>query len=370
MKYLNLASGASHFNSPPAAIEATINALKENETFYGETEGLPALREAVARLYPDEKGVKISAENVLITSGTKQALFNLFSILLQPGDEVLLLKPSWFGFEEMFRLTGTKPVYLETLPEENYTLQPELLESHITGKTRLFIFSNPGNPSGKIYSKTEISGWLQVLQKYPEIKILSDEIYDQIVFDNRETPSLLQFEDPQNKHLVVNGFSKNYGMSGWRIGYMVAPPEIINKAVHYQHATISGVNPFIQAGAVAALETPSDYLPGRIKELTQNREILCNWLSGRKEISYFRPEGAYYVFADLSRLLQQEKLQKPGLTSTAKLCELLQQELKLEFVPGERFGLPGFVRITFAVTPSDLQEALQRLENFLSGTTS
>ena len=365
MKYLNLASGASHFNSPPAATEASIKALKQNETFYGETEGRQALRETVARLYREEKGAKISAENVLITSGTKQAVFNLFSVLLQPGDEVLLLKPSWFGFGEMFRLTGTKPVYLETLPEKSYALTPELLESSITGKTRLFNFSNPGNPSGKIYSKADISGWLQVLQKYPEIKILSDEIYDHIVYENREIPSLLQFEDPQNKHLVVNGFSKNYGMSGWRIGYMVAPIEIIQKAAHYQHATISGVNPFIQAGAVAALETRKEFLPERLKELTQNRDTICNWLSTRKEISYFCPEGAYYVFADLNKLLQLEKLQRQGLPSTAKLCEYLQQELKLEFVPGERFGLPGFVRITFAVTPADLQEALQRLTDFL-----
>ncbi len=365
MNYLNLASGAAHFKSPPAAIKETILALENNETFYGETEGLLALRQAIADRYAADSNVKVPVENILITAGTKQALFNLFSVLLKPGDEVILTEPSWFGFTELFKLLEIKPIFLRKVPEENYDLKPEKLKAAITPKTRLFIFSNPGNPTGKLYSRSAIEGWIEVLANYPEIKILSDEIYDLIVFDEAKMPTLLEFPDPQQKHIVVNGFSKNFGMSGWRIGYLVAPPEILKKCVHFQHTTISGVNPFIQEGAVATLKTKNDFLPERIKELTRNREILCNWLTNQPGFDFFQPQAAYYVFADLRKLMASDYCQKNNLHTSQKFCEYVKEKYLLEFQPGEKFQASGFIRITFAVAEQDLKEGLGRLESFL-----
>lgn len=362
MKYLNLASGASHFFSPAAATEATINALNQHKTFYGETEGLPALVQAIQNRYREDFEIEVPIKKLLVTAGTKQSLFNLFSILLQPGDEVILPKPSWFGFPEMFRLLQVKLVFLETTPEDNYAINPNALENLLTKRTRLFIFSNPANPTGRIYPATEISEWLKLLRNYPDIKVLSDEIYDLVVYDGLQMPTLLQFEDPHQQHLVVNGFSKNFGMSGWRIGYLIGPEAIIEKAIQYQHATISGVNPFIQEGAAAALKTRQEVLPARLKALEQNRETLINWLLGYNEIKWFRPQGAYYIFADFRELFKNERIRTLGLNSSADLCHYLQHELQVELVPGERFDCPGFARITFAVSPPDLAEALGRLD--------
>ncbi|MBK0404676.1 aminotransferase class I/II-fold pyridoxal phosphate-dependent enzyme [Adhaeribacter sp. BT258] len=366
MKILDLASGAAHFLSPPAAVENTIAALRKNETFYGEIAGLPTLREAVAKRYKSGYQVNLSPENVLITAGTKHALFTLFSVLLKPGDEVILPAPAWFGFTEIFKLLQVKPVLLETVPEDNYAIRPEKLASLISGKTKLFLYSNPGNPTGKIYAKPEIAGWLQVLEKYPEIKILSDEIYDLIVYDQQKITSLTEFPDLQQKLMLVNGFSKNFGMSGWRIGYIIAPMEILEKCVHFQQTTISGVNPFIQEGAVATLETLPDFLPERLQALHKNREIICHWLDKQPGISYLKPQAAYYIFADLTHLLKTGKLRQKGLTTSETFCRYLQEELKILMQPGEKFNAPGNVRITFAVPEKDLLEALKRLEDFLA----
>ncbi|MFC5270338.1 pyridoxal phosphate-dependent aminotransferase [Adhaeribacter terreus] len=365
MKNLDLSSGAAHFLSPRAAVENTIAALQKNETFYGEIAGLPALREAVAKRYETDYQAIISPEHVLITAGTKHALFTLFSVVLQPGDEVILPAPTWFGFTELFKLLHVKVILLETVPEENYAITPEKLEGLITEKTKLFIYSNPGNPTGRIYTKPEIESWLNMLETYPQVKILSDEIYDLIVYDQHKITSLKQFPDPQQKHMLVNGFSKNFGMSGWRIGYIIAPEEILKKCVHFQQTTISGVNPFIQEGGVATLESLPEFLPERIEALQKNRKLLCNWLDKQPEISYTKPDAAYYIFADLNKLLQTEKLRQKGLTTSAKFCQFMQDELKILMQPGEKFNAPGFVRITFAVPENDLLETLQRLSVFL-----
>ena len=366
MNYLNLASGAAHFKSPEAALKKTMAALENNETFYGEISGLPALKQTISARYQTDYQVQLPEENILITAGTKQALFNLFSVLLKPGDEVILPEPSWFGFTEIFKLLQIETVFLETTLPENYDVNATKLEALITEKTRLFIYSNPGNPTGRVYAKSEIETWLDVLQKHPRIKILSDEIYDLLLYEPFKMPTLLQFPDPHGQHMVVNGFSKNFGMSGWRIGYLIAPEEILKQCIHFQQTTISGVNPFIQEGAVAALQTKEDYLPARLKELKSNRELLCNWLDQHPEINYFKPQAAYYVFADLNALLHSDKFRKAGLETTAKLCDHLKAALQLEFQPGEKFNFPGFIRITFAVPQAHLQEALNRLEQFFA----
>lgn len=366
MEYLNLASGASHFASPEVALSRTLEALKHHETRYGETEGLPALREALVQRYAEDFSVSVPKENILITSGTKQALFNLLSVLLQPGDEVILPQPSWFAFPEMFELLHLNPVYLETYAEENYDLKPEKLEALITGKTRLFIISNPNNPTGRVYSEAEISVLLKILEKYPQVKILSDEIYDQVVFDEVKTPCILQFPEVKEKAMLVNGFSKNFAMSGWRVGYLIAPPDIFKKCLHFQHTTISGVNPFIQEGCVATLENRKEFMQKSMAELTENRQIIMDWLNKQEKVSAYPPEGGYYVFADFRMLLQSENCRRKNLKTSTEFFQHLKEYYMLEFQPGDRFERPGFARITFAVPKEKLLEALSRLDKFIA----
>jgi aspartate aminotransferase len=185
------------------------------------------------------------------------------------------------------------------------------------------------------------------------------------VYEQQKITSLLQFPDPQQKHIVVNGFSKNFGMSGWRIGYLIAPSEIMDQCLHFQQATISGVNPFIQEGAVATLQTLPEFLPQRLETLHKNRELICHWLEKQPGMTCFKPQAAYYMFADLNQVLQTKKLQQKGITTSEKFCAYLERELKILMQPGEKFNAPGFVRITFAVPENDLLEALQRIAGFL-----
>ncbi|HSI90244.1 MAG TPA: aminotransferase class I/II-fold pyridoxal phosphate-dependent enzyme [Adhaeribacter sp.] len=365
MKYLNLSSGASYFPSPDFAVDRTIKALQKGETFYGETEGLPALRTAISEYYLTEYLANIPEENILITAGTKQALHNLFSVLLQPGDEVILPRPSWFGFPELLQQAGARVVYLDTVLEENFDLVPKKLEELISPKTRLFIFSNPNNPTGRIYSKPEISALLQCLDKYPQVRVLSDEIYDQVIYEPASVNSLLQFPDPHQNHMVVSGFSKSFAMSGWRIGFIVAPTRIYKISQQFQQATISGVNPFVQEGAVAMLANREQFLPGMLDVLSENRAYILNWLKEHPDIRFFPPQGTYYVFAELTNLLKKAFFKRRHIATTTEFCDFLKEKFNLELVPGERFDCPGFVRITFAVTKADLEKALERLAKLI-----
>jgi aspartate aminotransferase len=366
MEYLNLASGASHFASPEPAVNATIKALKHQETSYGETEGLPALREALVKRYAEDYNVEIPQENILITSGTKQALFNILSVLLKPGDEVILPQPSWFAFPEMFELLHLQPVYLETYAEENYDLKPEKLEALLTAKTRLFIFSNPNNPTGRVYSETEIADLLKVLEKYPHVKILSDEIYDLVLFESLKMPCIFQFPEAAAKAILVNGFSKNFAMSGWRVGYLIAPPDILKKCLHFQQTTISGVNPFIQEGCVATLQNRKEFMQKSMAELTKNKQLFMDWLRKQKLVTAYIPQGGYYFFADFRKLLLNENCQQKNITTSSELFQHLKENYNLEFQPGDRFERPGFARITFAVPKEKLREALHRLDLFIA----
>jgi aspartate aminotransferase len=365
MEYLNLASGVSHFASPEVAVSQTIAAFNHHKKPYSETEGLPALREALVNRYAEDYGVNVSKENILITSGAKQAVFNLLSVLLQSGDEVILPQPSWFAFPEMFDLLHLKPVYLETYAEDNYDLKPEKLEALITDRTRLFILTNPNNPSGRVYAEAEILALLKVLEKYPQVKILSDEIYDLLLYDNVKLPSILQFPEVREKAILVNGFTKNFAMSDWRIGYIIAPPDIYQKCLNFQQTIISGVNPFIQEGCVATLENRRDFLQKSLAELTVHRQILIDWLNKQDLVSGYIPQGGYYVFADFRKLLQSENCQQKNIKTSAEFFQHLKEKYKLEFQPGDRFERPGFARITFAVPKEKLKEALSRLDKLI-----
>ena len=354
MELISFASGATYFNTPAVGKEAAMQAIQQNQTFYGATAGTPELREVIAERYRQYNGITITPDHILVTPGTKQALYNIIHILLQPGDEVIIPAPNWFGLHEVLEQVGAKLIVLPTDVKENYAISPELLQSYITPRTRLFLYCNPNNPTGRIYSKTEINSWLEVLKQHPDIYVLADEIYDLVVYAD-EVPSLLEFPDNNQKHLVVNGFSKAFAMSGWRIGYLVTPPKLFAPCLQFQQATFSGVSEFVQAAAREVLKNAAVILPDFQNTLRQNKSQMSQFFT-RLNIPFFSPQAAYYFFPDLSAFLQTE------MRTTDKLASYLKEKYALEIMPGDCFGAPGYARFSFALTPEKLNAGLTRLE--------
>ncbi|MGV3504169.1 MAG: pyridoxal phosphate-dependent aminotransferase [Adhaeribacter sp.] len=353
MENISLASGATYFHTPEPARQAAIAALDQHKTFYTAAAGTPGLRQAIARRYLDHNQVSLDAANILITPGTKQALYTVLQAILRPGDEVLVPVPNWGGLHQVLELLGAKLVALPTALADNYALQPEKLQQLLSHKTRLFLFSNPCNPTCRRYSREELEALLAITSQYPELYIMSDEVYDLVTFGEK-VPSLLELPDPNQRHIVVNGFSKSFAMTGWRIGYAVLPPSLLPSCVHFQQVMYAGVSEFVQEAAQAIMENYAALLPLFMEKLRENKDLASKFLVARG-ILFYPPEAGYYVFPDLAPYLSEE------LPTTLDLAAWLEQHYHLEILAGDLFGAPGFARLSFGIEKTQLQEALQRL---------
>ncbi|MDX5442895.1 MAG: aminotransferase class I/II-fold pyridoxal phosphate-dependent enzyme [Hymenobacteraceae bacterium] len=366
MLVISLASGASYFKTPGVAAQRAIEAIETDAITYGETEGMAALREAVVEKYTQLNIKDLLPDQVLVTSGVKQALYNLLQNLLRtPEDEVILPIPSWFGFQELMRYSKGKLVPLHTRLEDNFALTPQMLQQVITKNTRLLLLTNPNNPTGRTYTLQELEALFQVLEKYPEVLVICDEIYDQVAF-GKQVPTALASQYLKNRIIVVNGISKSFAMSGWRVGYMVGPLNIIQACTDFQQATISGVSTVLQEAALAALQQADAVLQPMQAVLEANRTLMINSLKQLTEVRLMEPEGSYYIFADFSAYLNHTSPEGTEIKSGTDLWEYLKQKAKVEVQPGENFGAPGFARLSFAVEPDRLLQALQQLSSCLT----
>ncbi|NDK56391.1 pyridoxal phosphate-dependent aminotransferase [Pontibacter fetidus] len=363
MTELNLASGASYFKSPEPAINAAIAALHAGKTYYGPAEGTADLRNALANRY-QAQGIAIKPEQVLVTPGTKQALFNLFSVLLRDGDEVVVPVPAWFGFNELLKYSKGKLVTIETTLAQNYRLDPEAIRKSLTEKSRILLLTNPANPTGRIYSKPELEAIVTLLHDFPNLYLISDEIYDLDTYGKPFT-SALACPGPQERIIVVNGFSKNFAMSGWRIGFVVGPEAIIKQSTDFQSSTFSGVSMFIQEAALATLQTQEATIATMLEVLQENRQLMQKGLEAIPHVSFYVPDGAYYFFPDLSHYIGTRTPTGATINSTETLCNYLQQQHNLVVVNGDNFGGVGHVRMSFAVEQPVLEQAMVRLREAL-----
>jgi aspartate aminotransferase len=363
MTELNLASGASYFRSPEAAINAATTALHAGQTYYGPSEGTAELRNAIATRYQNN-GIPVKPAQVLVTPGTKQALFNLFSVLLRDGDEVVVPIPAWFGFNELLKYSKGKLVTVQTTLENNYTIDTENLRNALTDKSRILLLTNPANPTGRIYSKPELEAILDLLHDYPNLYLISDEIYDLDTY-GEPIASVLACKGPQERILVVNGFSKNFAMSGWRIGFMVGPEAIIKQSIDFQGSTFSGVSMFIQEAALATLEHQDKALEPMLDVLQENRLIMQQGLEAIPHVMFYVPDGAYYFFPYLGHYIGTTTPAGETIISTEALCSYLQHQHNLIVVNGDKFGSLGHVRMSFAVERPVLEQAMVRLRTAL-----
>ena len=323
--------------------------------------GLPELREALAHRYR-QRGASINAEQVLVTAGAKTALFALFSEMLQPGDDVLMPTPNWFGFYDLVHRAGG---VLRTLPlaaSDNYTLRPDTLRAALTQATRLLVISNPNNPTGRVYSRAEWAVILAVTAEFPNLWVLSDEIYEGICFSPTPVATLLALPDPQQRHVVVSGFSKSLALAGWGVGCLVAPTKLAQAVAARLFSTGVAVPVPVQAAALAATQHADAIGTALCADLRGRRQLLLAGLEALPGApAIVAPEGTYYVFADFTRFLDPNL---PAATASTQLVEQLMAG-GVEAVNGATCGAPGFVRLSYAVEEAALQLALVRLREVL-----
>ncbi|GAB2792314.1 aspartate aminotransferase [Hymenobacter luteus] len=358
---ISLASGYGNFLPPAAAVEAATRVLLAGPLPVTETAGLPELREAVAAAHHSAGGSGPTAANVVVTPGTKVALFALLQTVLRPGDEVLLPTPNWFGFRELVARAGGTLRTLPLRPENNYALAPTQLRAALTPRTRVVLFSNPNNPTGRLYSRAEVAAWLTVTQEFPDLFVLSDEIYNGICFGPEPPPTLLSFPDPGGRHLVVNGFSKSLALVGWGIGYLLAPVAVARACAAWQHATGGGVPAPQQHAALLATQSAGAITSGLIGQLHPTRRVLLEALADLPQVPPVAPAATYYAFPDLRAYL------RPGPEPAAASAELVArlQTAGVAVVDGATCDAPGFVRLSYAVPEPLLREAMARLRTAL-----
>ncbi len=351
----SFSAGEPDFDTPAHIKAAAAKALEEGKTKYGPAAGEPKLREAIANKLKSDNGLDYKAENVLVTNGGKHSLYNLIVALIDPGDEVIIPAPYWLSYPEMVTLAGGKSVIVNTDASTGYKITPEQLKKAITPKTKLFVLNSPSNPTGMVYTPEEIKALAKVIVD-ADILVVSDEIYEKILYDGTEHISIGSLgADIFARTLISNGFAKGYSMTGWRLGYLAGPLEIIKAASTIQGHSTSNVCTFAQYGAIAALESSQDCVEEMRQAFAKRRQVMYDRLNAIPGLSCPKPDGAFYLFPDIS---------KTSLKSL-EFCNALLEELQVAVIPGVAFGADDNIRLSYATDMATIEKGMDRLEKFV-----
>ena len=364
---IGLSAGEPDFDTPAPIAEAGIQAIRDGFTHYTENAGMPELREAICEKLRRDNGLAYAPTQVVCSNGAKQSVALAVNVLARPGDEVLIPAPYWVSYPEMTRMAGAEPVAVRTSVEGDYRLTPEQLEEAITPRTRLLILCSPSNPTGSVYTPAELEALADVLRRHEDVLVLSDEIYEYILFD-AEHVSFASLPGMGERTITVNGFSKGFAMTGWRLGYLAAPEPIAKAASKVQSQFTSAPSTITQKAGVAALEMMArDPEPVRqmVRAFRERRDFVLGRLAGLEGVRCPRPEGAFYVFPDVSAYAGREAPGGRKVESASDLCFYLLEEHDVALVPGEAFGEPGGLRLSYAASMDNLDEALGRIERGL-----
>ena len=352
----SLSAGEPDFDTPDFIRAAAIKALNEGQTRYGPAAGEPVLREAIATKLSQENHVATTAAQVLVTNGGKQALYNLFQVLLGPGDEVLLPAPYWLSYPEIARMAGASVKKLPSDADQGFRLKPEQLEAAITPASRLLVLNSPGNPTGMVLSRAELEAIANVLRRHPQVLVVCDEIYEFLLAPGHTHHSFAAVApDLAERIFTVNGFAKGWAMTGWRIGWLAGAQAVVAAASALQSQTTSNVCTFAQFGALAAISGSRQCVHAMAAEFNVRRSLLTEGLMAMEGLKLMAPEGAFYAFPDVSHF---------GLDSMT-LCNRLLDEVGLAVVPGVAFGDDRCIRLSCAASPATIEDGLERLQRFL-----
>ena len=362
---IGLGAGEPDFDTPDNIKQAAIEAINRGETKYTDVPGILPLREAIAAKFKRENGLDYEPSQVIAATGGKQILYNAFAATLDAGDEVIIPAPYWVSYPDMVLLNGGEPVFVEATIENNFKITGAQLEAAITPKTKWFLFNSPSNPSGAAYSHDELKELTDVLLRYPDVWVLTDDMYEHLCYGNFEFVTPAQVEPGlYDRTLTMNGVSKAYAMTGWRLGYCAGPPELIKAMNLIQGQSTSGTCSIAQWAGVEALNGTQDFIPERRKEFEARRDLVVSMLNQATGIDCPKPEGAFYVYPSCKDLLGKTTESGKVLeTDEDFVTELLEQE-GVAVVHGSAFGLGPNFRISYATSTEALTKACERIQKF------
>ncbi|MBU1486843.1 pyridoxal phosphate-dependent aminotransferase [bacterium] len=358
---IGFGAGEPDFDTPTHIKEAAKEAIDAGLTKYTPASGTLKLREAICKKLRQENGLEYSASDCLISCGAKHSLFNIIFALVDEGDEVIIPAPYWVSYPEMVKMTGAEPVYVETTESSNFSLKPERLKAAITPRTKLLILNSPSNPTGAVYGQEELKKIVEAVKEH-SIFLLSDEIYEKLIYDGKEHFSPASFDrEIKERTITVNGVSKAYAMTGWRIGYAVGPSKIIKAASQIQSHTTSNPTSISQEAAYAAIAGSQEEVEKMRVEFDSRRKYMVERLNRIKGVSCSVPYGAFYAFANFSSFVG-----KGEIVDDSALASYLLEEAKVAVVPGSAFGAPGYLRFSYATSFENIKEGLDRIRKAIS----
>jgi aspartate aminotransferase len=351
----SFSAGEPDFDTPVHIKEAAKLALDQGKTKYGPAAGEPKLRQAIADKLRFDNNLDYQAENVIVTNGGKHSLFNFIFAVIESGDEVIIPSPYWVSYPEMVKLAGGTPIIVETLAEFDYKITPEQLRQAITPQTKLFVFNSPSNPTGAVYTPEEIRELAKIIVEQ-DLLVVSDEIYEKILYNGAQHLSM-GAASPEifERTLISNGFAKSYAMTGWRVGYMAGPLEIIKAMTTIQSHSTSNICTFAQYGAIAALTNSQDCVEEMRQAFAQRRQIMLERIKAIPNLNCPIPDGAFYVFIDIHQT---------GMTSL-EFCDQLLETYHVAAVPGIAFGTNNCIRLSYATDLNSIEKGMDRLEKFI-----
>jgi aspartate aminotransferase len=356
--------GEPDFETPKHIREEAFQAMEGGFTRYTAVAGIPELKQAIVEKFQRDNNLQYEPAEVMVSCGGKHVLYNLAQALLNPGDEVIIPAPYWVSYPPIAVLAGAKPVIVETQEEDDFRLRPDALEAAITPKTKLLVLNSPSNPTGSVLNKADLESLAEVILRH-KVMVVSDEIYEKLIFDGTPFYSIAQVSEAlKSRTFVVNGVSKTYAMTGWRIGYVAGPREVIAGMTKIQSQSTSNPNSIAQKASVAALRGPQACVQEMVQAFDERRRYLVDRLNAMPGIHCNMPKGAFYAFPNFSHYwgAQTEGMSVEGST---QLCEYLLSEARVALVPGEAFGSDDFVRFSYATSLKTIEEGLDRIEKAL-----
>ena len=362
---IGLSAGEPDFDTPDNIKEAAIKAMRDGRTKYTPVDGVPELKKAICAKFERDNGLKYEPANVSVGTGGKQVLYNALLATINPGDEVIIPAPYWVSYPDIVMLGGGKPVFIETTLADNFKLQAEALEAAITPKTKWLIFNSPSNPSGAAYTHDELKTLTDVLMRHPHVWVLTDDMYEHLVYDDFKFATPAQVEPGlYERTLTMNGVSKAYAMTGWRIGYAAGPVQLINAMRKLQSQSTSNPSSIAQWAAVEALNGPQDFIATNNELFKARRDLVVSMLNQTKGLTCPTPEGAFYVYPSCAGLIGKTTPSGQKINNDEDFVSALLADEGVAAVHGAAFGLEPFFRISYATSTEALEEACQRIQRF------
>ncbi len=367
---IGLGAGEPDFDTPDNIKEAAIAAIRRGETKYTAVEGIPELRAAIAAKFKRENNLDYKPSQTFVSPGGKAILFNALLATVNPGDEVIVPAPYWVSYPDIVLLAGGKPVIVECALEQGFRLTPEALEKAITPRTKWLIFNQPSNPTGACYSREQLKALTDVLMKYPHVWVLTDDMYEHLVYGGFKFCTVAEVEPGlYERTLTMNGVSKAYAMTGWRIGYCAGPEPLIKAMAKLQSQSATNASSISQWASVEALNGPQDFIPGFQKLFEGRRDLVVSMLNQAKGIECPKPEGAFYVYPSIKQLIGKKTPSGKVIATDEDFAGALLESEGVAVVHGAAFGLSPFFRISYATSNAVLEDACQRIQRFCASLT-